>query len=324
MTNPNDVTRGQPANGDIAATDHARDWVLRLASGDIDEAEMQAFKAWLAEGAGNRAAFDRERRFWHRLGGLDRVSVRRRPAGAWRGRAAAGLALAACLALFAVLGGGLPGFSAADFETVQGAQDRVVLADGSVMHMNTDTAVRVGFTDGERRVELLRGEALFEVKPDNTRPFRVAAGGGVTEAVGTAFAVRTDGDGATTVTVTEGVVNVTAPIGGNNPAGGSVRLVKGQGTVYVPGQAPTAAVATDTALAWRRGLIRIDGLPLDAAVAELDRYLPGRIVLLAGSAGMQPVSGVFDMDKVDAAVQGLAATHGLRVTRITRFLTVLR
>ena len=326
------------SNGDIdglppedARTSQARDWVVRLSSGEIDEAGMGAFKAWLAADPANRDAFDRERRFWHRLGALDAGRRHGRPANGNRRRGAiATLALAACLAVYIALGGPLPGIGGADFETAQGHQERVTLRDGTVVHLNTDTAFRVDFTEGERRIDLLHGEALFEVSPDKTRPFRVAAGGGVAEAVGTAFAVRTgmpaDG-GQTRVTVTEGIVRVSSPAahGASDRPGSSLRLIRGQETVFARGKPPQGAVAADdaSALAWRRGLIRIDSLPLDTAVAELDRYLPGRVIVLSGAAGLEKVSGVFDMDKVPAALRGLAATQGLTVTRVTGYLTIL-
>jgi predicted methyltransferase len=59
-------------------------------------------------------------------------------------------------------------------------------------------------------------------------------------------------------------------------------------------------------------------------IAELARYRPGRIVLLGSARRLRSVSGAFDIDGIDAAIAGLAATHGLTVTRITDYLVVLR
>jgi transmembrane sensor len=98
-----------------------------------------------------------------------------------------------------------------------------------------------------------------------------------------------------------------------------------QRTTYRRGAPPRAVEAVDLAAvaAWRRGVIRIGDVPLDAAIAELDRYRPGRIVLLGGG-DYQSVSGAFDLGRIDAAVAGLAATHGLTVTAITDYLLILR
>lgn len=332
---------GPTDDEDSDATAAARDWILRLSSGEITPAEMSRFKEWLARSPARRAAFERERRFWRRLEPLRQTTGRAgepdsrdeaAPAGraspsrsprpaARRGRRAALVAgLAACAAL-ALAFGDLPAALMADYTTAVGARRTVTLADGSVVHLNTDTAIAVAIDAASRRVDLLRGEALFEVAADPARPFSVAAGDGVTRALGTAFVVRT-GDGETTVTVTEGRVRVTAPAG----AGGAwIDAGPGARTRYRAGQAPRSAGTVDPAMValWRRGVIRIDDLPLDAAVAELDRYRPGRIVLLADGP-YESVSGAFDIAGVDAAVAGLAATHGLGATEITPYLLVLR
>lgn len=308
----------------------ARDWVVRLAAADLSTAEMERFKAWLRRSAAHRAAFDRERRFWHRLGGLQAAAAESAapapPACAarpWRRPLlAAGLA-AACIALVILFGGQLALSLRADYRTAEGEQLAVPLPDGSTAHLNTDSAIAIAFGGTERRVELLRGEVLFEVRPEAARPFRVAAAEGVSEAVGTAYLVRTLGDAAR-VTVTEGRVRVTSPAGAVGAAA-SVGLAAGERTSYRTGAAPRPPVPADAAktAAWRRGLIVIDDLPLNEALAELDRYRPGRIVLVGGGS-YGSVSGAFDTGNIDAAIAGLAATHGLRVTAITDFLVILR
>ncbi|MFC3230983.1 FecR family protein [Marinibaculum pumilum] len=320
----------------------ARDWVLRLASGDLEAAEMAAFRNWVDGAPAHRSAFERERRFWQRLGGLHARSEallqeapaaappRQRPVPAGTGRRpgrrallAGGLA-AACLALLLLFGGQLRLGLLSDHRTGVGEQALVTLPDGSVAHLNTDSAIAVDFSAGARQIELLQGEAFFEVRPDPARPFRVIAAGGETRAVGTAFVVRRAADGAT-ITVTEGRVAVTSPRDDADPAA-SVLARAGERTAYAEGAAPAVPVARDPAMAapWRRGVIVIDDLPLDAALAEIDRYRPGRILLLDGSDRYDRVSGGFDIDRLDAAIAGLAATHGLTVTAIGPYLLVLR
>lgn len=127
-------------------------------------------------------------------------------------------------------GGLIDPHSLADYSTVQGEQRTVALPDGSMVYLNTDTAIAVVYGDDERWVELLRGEALFQVASNPDRPFRVIAEGGMTEAVGTAFVIRED-PVDTVVTVTEGVVEVRSPLGGAGPEA-SVRAERGQQTRY--------------------------------------------------------------------------------------------
>jgi transmembrane sensor len=329
-----------------AAIATARDWVVRLASKDLTPKELQRFKAWLDEAPAHRDAFETERRFWHRLEGLKAASgpqtwaedapdeaaarARLRPRAAHHPTArrrrrslAVGGALAAGLALFMVADD-ITVALLADYQTAEGAQQKVVLPDGSTAFLNTDSAIRIVYDAGERRIDLLQGEAFFEVVADRARPFRVAAAGGVTQAVGTAFVVRAT-DTETRVAVTHGRVEVRSPNAAEDPAA-TVRLHRGQATRYAEDGRPQAArTARAAELApWRSGTIRIDDLPLDQALAELDRYRVGHVVLLADSTRLRSVSGAFDIDGIDAAIAGLAAIHGLKVTVLTDYLVILR
>ena len=92
------------------------------------------------------------------------------------------------------------------------------LPDGSLLHLNTDTTLDLDFSRGQRRVILNRGEAAFEVAKDR-RPFRVEAGTVRTEALGTEFLLRYDGE-AGIVTLIAGQVRVTA--GGSAPGPSAV------------------------------------------------------------------------------------------------------
>ena len=66
--------------------------------------------------------------------------------------------------------------TALHFQTRHGEQQTHRLADQSVVHLNTDTAVTVRFANNERLVVLEAGEAHFEVAHEAHRAFRVSAG----------------------------------------------------------------------------------------------------------------------------------------------------
>src|ERR1700734_2214440 len=103
-----------------------------------------------------------------------------------------------------------------DFETATGEQRTFELEDGSVVSLNTHFRVAVRLTAHVREVRLVRGEALFHVAHDPSRPFLVSTDDAVVQAVGTQFDVYRRDDG-TVVAVLEGRVNVTkaqAPGGG--------------------------------------------------------------------------------------------------------------
>ena len=81
------------------------------------------------------------------------------------------------------------------------------LPDGSTLYLNTDSTVTVRYSGHERMVEVVRGQALFQVTHDTARRFRVQAGEAGAIAVGTRFDVYRQ-DSATLVTVAEGQVAV--------------------------------------------------------------------------------------------------------------------
>jgi transmembrane sensor len=291
----------------------------------MSESDMARFKAWRAEHPSHREAFDAARKLWQRAAEVESVFAAPRQPPSRRGArmiAAIGL-VAACLVL-AVSYDDLKMAVLADYATATGARRTVRLTDGSVAYLNTDTAIAVDFSEGERRIDLLEGEAYFEVAHDAERPFRVRALHGATQAVGTAFAVRENGP-RVIVSVSQGTVSVTSPERRAGPTTATILAHAGEQVAYREGEAPRAmgSIAVADTAPWRDGRIVIDGLPFAQAIAELNRYRRGRIVLLGDATRYRPVSGVFSLNGLDEALDGLAATQGLTVTRLTDYLLVL-
>lgn len=315
----------------------ARDWVVRLASGEITPAEIDRFKAWLAADTRHREAFNAARALWQRAGAVKDAFAEVRPDLARpvtvlsarprtrRAPLAAAIGLVAACALLFIAFDDLKVAVQADYRTGAGQQQSVALPDGSTVYLNTETAIAVQYSAGERRIALLRGEALFEVASDAERPFRVSALGGITQAIGTAFVVR-EGDSRVRVSITHGHVAIASPAKTITPGEPAVDARKGERVIYAEGQRPQLAgrIDAEAAAAWRDGKIVFDGLPFAAAIAEIDRYLPGRIVVWGDPASYRPVSGVFAINQIESALAGIAATQGLSVTRFTDYLVILR
>jgi transmembrane sensor len=93
------------------------------------------------------------------------------------------------------------------YETKFNEQRSVVLEDGSRVTLNTASRIEVELKKNHRVVRLAKGEALFEVAHDTSRPFDVEAGSTVVRAVGTEFNIDMR-PASTTVTVVEGRVAV--------------------------------------------------------------------------------------------------------------------
>jgi transmembrane sensor len=196
------------------------------------------------------------------------------------------------------------------FSTGVGEQRVVQLADGSSVKLDTDTVVRVRF-DGERRLlELERGQALFDVAHEAGRPFVVQAGEARVTAVGTVFDVQRDGEGVS-VTLVSGVVE----IGASGRGGAARRMTAGQQARVAEGQSVTRPVDTAAETSWTTGQIVFRDTPLAEAVAEVNRYLPDKIVLDGAAVADRPVNGVFRTGDREAFVSAAADVFDLRVDR---------
>jgi transmembrane sensor len=330
----NFMTERPVSAGQISAEHEARDWIVRLSSGATTPAERERFERWLKVSAVNRAAFEREQEFWRDLSVLEEdFAAAGRPdrlAKVWRhGRAALAATSLVAVCVFAVLWffTGIPSRLMADHATGIGEQATVLLPDGSTVFLNSDTAIDVRYREGLRLVLLKRGEAVFAVRHDPQSTFRVAASGGNTDATGTAFATRLDGD-EVTVTVAEGSVRVFGPAApeAKREAGEGIDLKADQQTLYTAGQMPGRphAVKAADALAWRGGSIVLEGRPFAQAMAEIGRYIPERLVLDQTAQQARPVSGVFSIRYPYRAIEALAATQGFAVYRIPRVAVFIR
>lgn len=264
----------------------ARDWVVRVQAGDMTRDEQLALDAWLKGDHANAEAFSRLNKLGHfglrmrehpnlveNLPGYASWKRRRRNGWAKRRRALLlACASAAATLTLIVLVPGLLTKAGNTYATARGEQRQVALADGSRMAINTDSEVSVRFSGLERRVELDRGEAYFDVAKDAARPFIVRAGTSEVRAVGTRFSVRVLG-GLTSVVVVEGLVSVAPTV---ETGQGRVRLGQGDRAVVSPKPGASAVdvsqVDADRATAWLGGYLDFDDATLSSVVAEVNRY----------------------------------------------------
>jgi len=298
-------------------------WFVRRDAADPAPGEEDAFRAWLAADEAHGRAYADAVRVWRDAGELAGpapvpLARHRRPRAGLAGRAAA-MALAASLAVAAVFAADVPMRLAADARTGVGETRRIALPDGSVATLGTDAAIALAFTDETRTVRLLRGEAAFEVVTDAARPFDVEAAGGRARALGTRFLVRLLHGGAA-ITVLESRVAV------SYPAGGDADAVAGPGQRIrydAAGLAAAEAVDAEAEAAWLRGKLIVVDRPLGSVVAEIDRYLPGRIRIVDPAIGDRPVSGVFETADPLRALDAIERSLGLRSTRIPGLVVFL-
>lgn len=224
---------------------------------------------------------------------------------------------------------------AADHRTGTAEQRRVTLEDGTVVTLNTASAINVRFDGQQRQVRLVAGEVLIVTghaagRPtgntadltadltagghaDDPRPFVVETAEGRIRALGTRFAVR-QRPGVTQVSVLESAVEITP----RNAAGQAQVLRAGERTRFTLDAIGAPQAAGTQATGWLNGQLVADDMRLGDFIAELGRYRPGIVRCVPAVADLR-FSGVFPLQDTDRILSTLPQVLPVRVTLVTRY-----
>jgi len=205
------------------------------------------------------------------------------------------------------------------YRTATGQRLMVTLTDGSRLTLDTDSRVRIAYSDAERRLVLERGQALFEVAKHQRRPFVVTAGSQSVTAHGTAFDIRLD-PGAVRVALVEGLVSVASKGGHAKPVAmvpDDVLTASAGGVSlrHVPG----IALALSS---WSEGRLVFEDTTLRHAVAEMNRYGTPRIALADTQAGDVRISGSFRTGEIQPFLDALQMGFPVTVARSADGITI--
>lgn len=313
--------------------DTALDWFTRL-RGTASAADRAAFERWVAASPSHRQAFRRVQSLWSAaeapgsrvaqeeseilsayLDTMDRARTRRKARK--RGAVAIVAGLAILSGAIALERPNLFQDMRADAVSARGERRTVDLPDGSTVLLDADSALAQRFTNGERRVVLLRGGAYFSVVKA-AQSFVVEASSGTVEVLGTKFDVRLSNDEAV-VTVAQGRVAVTSP--------------NMQRALLEPGQqvrfdnvgvGPVRSADLAASMAWHEGRFVFYQARFADVIGELQRYRPGRLIIASAALADSRVSGSFTLDDPDAALESLRSTVNFETYSILGRLTVLR
>ena len=301
-------------------------WFTRLNGHDHDAEEMAAFRAWLGADAAHRAEFARLEALWR---DLDEIPDPRpaheeacRPALSRR-RWMVGGATAAALAMAGTAGVlDLPTALAADVRTGKGEQRHLSISGLGDVMMDAETALGIDLAGGRRQVTVLKGRARFALSAEAgpTLTLRCAGGRMLCEA-GARLTVR-DFPGPASLVVQKGHAALSLEA---VPCLAPVRVQAGEGADFTADWlGPVRPIDLNSATAWERGWLAFEDEPLWAVVAEMNRYRPGRIVLLGAALSGLKVSGTFDLRHPDRSLQAILATLPVRSHWISRYLVLLR
>ncbi len=315
---------GSPAIAPEVARRAVEWWVDLHAGGDTGESAA-ALARWRAEDPAHDAAWRHLEAMQQRLGrlaaGVDAQAARAAlsPPRSRRRRAAV---KALAVLLFA---GGLAAFGdparrwaivTADLRTAVGERRTVMLADRTVVVLDTDTALDVRFDASARRLQLLRGAIMVTSGHEDRVPARalvVATADGDVRPLGTRFTVRAR-DGATRVDVFAGAVRVQPA----HAAADARTIAAGSGTRFTRDAVDAPTPIVPYAAAWTDGMLVASRLRLADLVAELDRYRRGTLRCDAAVADLR-VSGTFPLDDPARVLDTLKATLPIDVRYVTRY-----
>ena len=307
--------------------------LARCLSDQAAPAERAELEAWAAAAPEHAGELARLRRLWAvRSAGqwdVDRAWLRvraqmDRPARRIPGRVP--LALAASVTI--LIGGWLawralptgtpdPGARSADIATGPGERRAVTLPDGThvILAPNSEVRVTEGYGSGNRDV-LLSGEAWFEVRHDARRPFRVHAGGTITEDLGTEFAVLAPrGREGVRVVLVSGSASLRPAAAG---VASAVVLHPRDVAVLAPGDSVARVerhAAVEALVSWRTGAAVFDDAPVDSVLGELSRWYGVTVSLADSSLAARRFSGPVRVDNLDEALEVITLSLGARAER---------
>ena len=324
------------SNADVERAEReAADWFTRLGSKVIATSAIEDFYTWRRDPL-NNATYLRVEEVWRKTARLQgdpdidiavhealKRGAERRKAGLLAdlaGRKALGLAVI----LLAVVTGAFVVSRPDSYSTNIGEQRVVRLADGTRVTLDTNSAVTASLSKEKRNVRLTRGQALFEVAKDPTRPFIVSTDKGDVRALGTRFDIELR-QADMKVTLLEGSVEVrnAAHLGADQSwtlkPGEQVNVSKAARTTP-----PPRRVNVNAATSWTTGRLTFQETPLAEAMKEVTRYSRDQIQLGDSSLAEQPINGSFVAGDTEAFAGAVATLFDLETAKTSNGRIVLQ
>ncbi len=307
-----------------AVQQEAIEWVHKLHSGRATVADSDALKHWIQQSPTHAQAYADASRIWNDFGPAAR-ELRQ------LGEISPGLAYPPQSSRFvsrrAVFGGLAVAASAtvayvvvrppfdlwpsleemkADFRTRTGQQRQLTLSGDVSVRLNTQTSLALRSSSASTdRIELISGEASFTTPRTSLRSLVVLAASGATTATRARFDIRRV-DASVCITCLESDIRV-------EHQGQAALVGSGQQVRYDnSGLGQVITVDPELVIAWQEGTLIFRMTPLRDVIDEINRYRPGRVILLNAALGQKPVSGRFRIDHMDEILVRLDQAFGVK------------
>lgn len=339
---------------DATAREQAAYWVTLRDRAGLSEKDEAAFQVWMARAPENADIYDEVYKHWQDLEGLASLAgftvppefdassnVAAAPAPSpqtiqpsrfsWTAPAAIAASLLVVVSsIFVVFSDrSASPIENGSFQTAIGDQQSITLQDGSIVTLNTLSAVEIDYSPDARTVRLISGEAHFDVTSDAARPFSVIAGDDIVRAVGTAFTVQLHEE-KLEVVVSEGRVALIAPTPDDAESGqnateslaGDVILEIAEGDNVtlsddgVETVAPLSVAELNRRLSWRRGMLSFKGEHLSEVITEVSRYTEFTIEIGDESIERLPIGGYFHIGEVDELLLAIESSFDIKIERL--------
>ncbi|MCZ4340300.1 FecR domain-containing protein [Sphingomonadaceae bacterium G21617-S1] len=299
---------------------------------DPDASPEQILSAlqWIEADMANASAIEQVSRFWHAADDVPLSRISRPGSTVWRALTNRSVqAIAACLIACVVVSLfffelGNPASRGAieqerfSFASGVGQTKNIVLPDGSQVQLGGRTHISVSYDRHARRVSLTGGEALFAVRDDGDRLFRVESGNGSVSAQAGSFNVRRL-TRETVVTVVDGNARIDSVFGQS-----VLRKEIGKGyqtSFFDTGDVtPIRRVSISDIIAWKHGIVHYDDVPLAIIVEDLNRYSKKRIILSSPRLNYLRFSGVVRYDNLGDWLRGVGRLVGVNIVEDGRFI----
>jgi transmembrane sensor len=341
------------SNDNKSVQEQANLWITRLDKG-LSSVEKQQLIAWINKDKAHYSALRRMSSLWgdistqHELNGLFGAKQEKKPASDYlmKGCLAASVFAVALLTANLVndigqLGLGAPSsysqqLTYQTFSTQFGQQKEITLTDGSTIKLNTNTSIEVAYSDLQRKITLIRGEAKFDVAKDNKRPFTVISGENAFTALGTIYNIQRDNSYNMELLVKEGRVLVSKANTSRTVLLNAIKssqskpLVTSEKVHNIVTAGEKLAIidesrsakqtlsiaAIEKELAWQQGMLIFDGDPLSQVLSEVQRYNSIKFVPISNDIAELKISGYFKSNDINGLLQSLSYNFAINYQKI--------